>query len=804
MHILNKKKLLCTLLLLYSINMLAQENLNILANLPYEEGLSDVWGYADGMGEEYALVGTVEGFSIVQISDPTNPVELFFIDGPNSIWRDIKTWQHYAYVSNEESDGLLIVDMSNLPQNIDTLRFTADGYINEVHNLWVDEHGFLYVVGFKNVANDIPTDERGVAIFDLNNTPMSPEYVHTYSDEYVHDVYVRDNIMYTSEIYLGHFAVVDINDKTNPIVLTTQQTPSTFTHNAWLSDNSEVLFTSDERNGAYVTAYDISDLGDIKELDRYQSSPGNNVMVHNVHVLNDYLIVSYYNDGVRVIDANEPDALVEIAYFDTSLENGSGSAGCWGAYPFLPSGNILASDRQQGLFIFAPHYERAAYVQGLLTDATTGAAISKANVFIQEHPTNRDESDFIGEYKFGTAAAGTYTLVAEQYGYESAIIDGVALVNDEIVEVDIALHPLPAFNLQVEVLNATTLAPIENALVQIDHSQGAYAPVSATDGTVVVSTLYEDVYNLFITAWGYHPQHFDEVVFDVENYTLSVLLTPGYYDDFVTDLGWSVNSTEGIIGSWVREKPQGTVLASSFANPNTDVLESDYGDICYVTGNGPTALEAADLENGTSSLSSPIMDLTGYENPHLSFYRWFYSSGTADDVDYMAIKIFNGIETVIVKIIDAEDAFQSRWKFEHIVLNEVLTVTNTMQFIVEARAYTADVLVEAGIDLFQVTDAYAPFPTNIETNNGQSIRIKSYPNPFTNEVNISIPPLKASTQDIVCSIYNQQGQLVYKTLIAPQQQYITWQTSLQGSTLYLLQLGNAEIGYHTHKLLQVE
>ena len=88
----------------------SQESLNmdLVSNFPYPQGANDIWGYADGENE-YALVGTVTGFSVVDITDPSNPYELFFVEGSSSIWRDIKTWGKYAYVTTEASDLLLIV-----------------------------------------------------------------------------------------------------------------------------------------------------------------------------------------------------------------------------------------------------------------------------------------------------------------------------------------------------------------------------------------------------------------------------------------------------------------------------------------------------------------------------------------------------------------------------------------------------------------------------------------------------------------------------------------------------------------------
>jgi hypothetical protein len=82
-----------------------------------------------------------------------------------------------------------------------------------------------------------------------------------------------------------------------------------------------------------------------------------NVVPHNTHVIGNYLVTSYYTDGVTIVDASDPYNLIEVAYFDTSPQyEGDGYNGCWGAYPYLPSGLILATDRQNGLHVLSTPY----------------------------------------------------------------------------------------------------------------------------------------------------------------------------------------------------------------------------------------------------------------------------------------------------------------------------------------------------------------------------------------------------------------------------------------------------------------
>ncbi|OWY22642.1 hypothetical protein C7N43_01705, partial [Sphingobacteriales bacterium UPWRP_1] len=460
-----------------------------LGNVFYPAGLSSLWGYTDDQGREYALVGAVDGLSIVDISQPDNPQELFFLPQPSGFWREIKTWQHYAYVANETDGGIFIVDLGQLPDTVYTANYTADGLIKTSHALWIDEFGYAYISGYNNIDGTIPVNNRGVAILDLNANPMNPTLVNTYTGQYVHDMYVRNNIMYACEIYVGQFTVIDVTDKNNLTVLAHQSTPSLFTHNCWLSDNGQFLFTTDEKNNAFVTAYDISNLSDIKEVGRYKSHPGSNSMPHNVHVINDFLVISYYRDGVRIVDAHEPDILVETEYFDTSPLAGPGSQGCWGVYQLFPSGNVIASDRQLGLFIMQPQYKRAAYLRGYALDAGTGLPLSDVAVQIAGTGVS-GLSDFTGNFKAGLPSGGFYTLQFSKYGYETVTYTDVLFTEGQTLDLNVTLNPETPYNLTVQVADAQNAQGIENAFVELSHSQGAYQNQTGTTGNALFSNLY--------------------------------------------------------------------------------------------------------------------------------------------------------------------------------------------------------------------------------------------------------------------------------------------------------------------------
>lgn len=422
-----RRLLLVLSMLLCSIPFYAQDSLETvkLGLLPYSETINDVWGYEDN-GKEYALVGVNTGFSIVDVTVPSTPLEKHFIAGANTIWRDIKTYSHYAYVVHDgvgatrTSDGILIVDLNTVDStNISYTQFfptvteggTSFAFRN-AHNIYID-NGVLYLFGSNISAG-------GACLFDLTQDPNNPTYLGIYDGTYYHDGVVRNDTLYGAAINLGVFEIVDVTNKAQPIYRAAQATPNNFCHNVWFSDDNKTLFTTDERRGAFITSYDISDFNNITELDRIRTSifDADRVIPHNTHVLNDFLVTSYYTSGLQIVDASQPDILIETAYYDTSLDTGDGFTGAWGAYPYLPSGNILVSDRQQGLFVLSSSYPRACFFTAFVKDSVTKNAIPSADVIVVKGDIS-GETDLFGNFRSGRRDTGDFLVVIEKPGYHT-------------------------------------------------------------------------------------------------------------------------------------------------------------------------------------------------------------------------------------------------------------------------------------------------------------------------------------------------------------------------------------------------
>jgi hypothetical protein len=134
-----------------------------------------------------------------------------------------------------------------------------------------------------------------------------------------------------------------------------------YNHSGWLTDDSRALIFTDENHGSGVKVFDVSDPvnPDLKKIFRSNllqvSNPlsDSGSVAHNPFVYRGKLFVAYYHDGVQVYDLSDPWSPERIGYYDTYPENTSyySYAGCWGVYPFLPSGTIIASDIKNGLFL---------------------------------------------------------------------------------------------------------------------------------------------------------------------------------------------------------------------------------------------------------------------------------------------------------------------------------------------------------------------------------------------------------------------------------------------------------------------
>jgi choice-of-anchor B domain-containing protein len=759
------------------LNSSAQDSLNMtkLGQLDYSAQLSNIWGYATE-GNEYALVGMSNGTSFVDVTDPTNPVEVYFRSGVNSDWREIKVFNDHAYITTEGGGGLQIVDMTPLPQNtnLSSVSFTGTTHqFTTAHTLYIDENGILYIFG-----SDY--SEGGALMYDLNTNPSAPVELGVFDDYYIHDGFVRGDTLWASCVYDGFLSIVDVSDKANPTEVTTFNTPSNFTHNSWPTNNNNYLFTTDEVSNAYVTSYDVSDFNDITEVDRFQHYPGSGSIPHNAHLLGNFLYVSYYKDGVVIIDVTNPDNLVEAGFYDTApTMEGNGFNGCWGVYPYLPSGNIIASDMASGLWILGFNNTSACFLEGTVTDFSNGNTLNGVTVEILT-TSGITTTDLVGEYATGFANANTYSVQFSKGGYITQTINNVVLSIGNITTLDVQLIPDVPFNFTGIVVESGTGNPIAGASVKVYNDWFTYSLTADADGMFSVSGFYAGNYEIVAGKWRYITKCTDYDITSTSG-TIVVELDKGIYDDFSFNFGWTETNTSPS-GQWERGVPVGTEYDGDESNPGHDV-NSDCLDMAYVTGNDGGSAGDDDVDDGNAVLTSPEFDVSTFTEPYIHYSRWFYNGGgqgsNPNPNDSLIIELSNGQQTVVVERVAEETPGISSWVDRSYKISDYLTPTATMTLKLIATDYTPGNIVEAGLDLFYVDEL-----SGIGITENKGTKVSVYPNPNNGILTVQ----QSENIKSIIEIFNATGQLILSTVSANQTSVIDISALSQG--LYIVKISD--------------
>ena len=329
---------------------------NLVPSSAHFNTYNEIWGYAKN-GNEYAIIGTTAGTHIFDVTVPESSTEVEFIEGalvgPQVIHRDYHDYADYLYmVCDEGQSTLQIADLRFLPDSAPVV-YDSDALFPRSHNIFIDTASArMYVCGGTMLfaVYSLEDPENPTLLVDC------PEEVPFWNSiGYVHDVFVRGDTAYLNAEWRGVF-VVDFSDLNNITMIGSLDTydQQGYNHSGWLMPSQPYYAFADETHGTDLKIVDVSDMSDLQITDTLSSEVNANSIVHNLIYTEEYLFVSHYFDGVYVYECSDPAKPTLAGYFDTSTESHANQVyrGCWGVYPFLPSGNILASDMQTGLWIF--------------------------------------------------------------------------------------------------------------------------------------------------------------------------------------------------------------------------------------------------------------------------------------------------------------------------------------------------------------------------------------------------------------------------------------------------------------------
>ncbi len=299
---------------------------------------SDCWGYLAPDSQQYAIMGISSGLVFVNVST------LQIVDtvtGTGCVWQDMVTMGHYCYVVTECGAGLRVIDLQYLPDSAHLVGIfpTSDAGTFSSHNLAIDTvKGYLYLEGEGGFSDNI-------YIHDLSN-PEVPVFVNSFgfSPSEIHDIYAYDDTIYVAEGSAHTFSIYEASDKNNVRKIAFVTIPNGgYVHNIWPTDDRKYLVTTEETVGKTVKIWDRQNLQDVKLVGEYLAP---NQIAHNAHIVGDYIYLSHYSSGTRIIDISIPSCPQEVAFFDAPSDN------IWGTYPFAKDSLVFSSDLNGTLYIF--------------------------------------------------------------------------------------------------------------------------------------------------------------------------------------------------------------------------------------------------------------------------------------------------------------------------------------------------------------------------------------------------------------------------------------------------------------------
>jgi hypothetical protein len=276
-------------------------------------------------------------------------------------------------------------------------------------------HTFFVAGNVLYIADYVTGGVLLVDITDKKNPQALANITEAFSG--IHDMTVIRKRLYGAWINgVGGLFLADVANPRAPKMLAKINYPAAATHNAWPTEDEQFILTTDEvsstRNNLKI--WDARTPGQLRQVAEYEV-PNATSPIHNTYVRGRYAYMSYYCEGVRIVDIADPTQPKEVAFYDLN-----GNASCfsfnsnWGVYPF--ANLIYASDMRSGLYVLEFTDHPAANFNGHVVDAVTNAPIPGAVVYFRdEYPTSRTNA--AGEFDIPWFKNDNVAVVTEAIGY---------------------------------------------------------------------------------------------------------------------------------------------------------------------------------------------------------------------------------------------------------------------------------------------------------------------------------------------------------------------------------------------------
>ncbi len=338
-----------------------------------------------------------------------------------------------------------------------------------------------------------------------------------------------------------------------------------------------------------------------------------------------------------------------------------------------------------------------------------------------------------------------------------------------VVEADVVADPTDTlFNLYFDKakvyfkINNDTTTNVVNMLPVAGSGTLYRATLPAYSAGTIIS-YYAALTDLFGTKAQIFPSN---VLTPAPNNNLPYYALVGYnrslYQDVESQIGWSLSvpTDNSTTGRWIIASP-----TPSFANAasQTSIVQtgSDFspqGVKCAVTGNATSGTSPQgdnDVDNGTTTITSPPFDLTGMNLPLISYRRWYTNATGSDPNNDSWIVQISGNGTTWVNVEDTK-VTDREWRRNLVKVSNYMVPTATVSMRFIASDLNAGSIVEAAIDDIEVYPS--PLGTGIESES-RVANIEIYPNP-TSGISVLLFDLQ-SNREVVLNVLNVIGKSIY-------------------------------------------
>lgn len=284
------------------------------------EGLARLGELADPAWSGYTfnvrVAGTLaylirsDGLHIIETADPAHPVELgHYRRAELGYSNDVKLItagdRRYAVIADTPVD---VVDVTSPRTPV-----LAAQIAESAHTVFVEVRGQATLAYFGGLGGTCP-------VYDVTD-PQTPQLLGRFDAgaPLVHDLSVDGGIAYLSAWSKG-FLVVDFTTPAEPrLVGSWAPTPIRTSHSNWTTRvaGRHVALHGDEGRGARLDVVDVDPASPafMTPIASWQTRPW--ISIHNIMAFGARAYLTYYQDGVRVLDVSDPRAPVQIGYYNT-------------------------------------------------------------------------------------------------------------------------------------------------------------------------------------------------------------------------------------------------------------------------------------------------------------------------------------------------------------------------------------------------------------------------------------------------------------------------------------------------------